>query len=158
MTPQRPAAALVRPNPTVNGSVAHDGLPFKLFAAEQSCSGLNPLRIQRLNDPKLRRPISPIPARATLSSAGFLHRMARPIAVTGTYLISLLTSRYNVLRCRPRCFAISATQQTLSSHRGNFITFLPCLIDDISSTKLVCHWQLESKTPNTALEPTPTAP
>ncbi len=88
MPPQSSATPFVRPNPTVNGLVAHHGLALKL-SPPNNLFGTQPLANQSLNRRKLRRPIKPVPPRSLLSSTGLLHRMARPIAAIMRRLIPL---------------------------------------------------------------------
>jgi hypothetical protein len=79
MPPQGPATPFIRPNPTVNRLVTHDGLSLKR-SPSHNLFGTKPLANQRLNRPKLRRPISPVPTGTSLSPARFLNRMAGAIA------------------------------------------------------------------------------
>jgi hypothetical protein len=120
--PQAPAAPFIRPNPTVNGLVAHDGLPLKL-APPNDLFGTKPLANQRRNRPKLRRPIPPVPPRAALASARLLHRMARAIPPIMRRLIPL---HLPIQRATmpPKMFRHRCHPQTLPPHRGQLITFL----------------------------------
>src|SRR5471032_3010405 len=60
VSPQSPATPFIRPNPTVNGLVAHHGLTLKL-SPSNNLFGTKPLANQRLNRRKLTRPIKPVP-------------------------------------------------------------------------------------------------
>src|SRR5207247_18153 len=86
--PQGPFTPLIPPNPAVNRLMAHHPLPFTV-APPNNLLRTDSLPDQRLNGPKFRWPISPVPPRAAPSSAGFLHRVAGSIAAIVHRLIPL---------------------------------------------------------------------
>ena len=86
--PQAAATVFIRPNPTVNGLVAHHRLPRKL-AASHDLFRTKPLANQGFNRCKRRRPIPPVPPGALLPSTGFLHRMTGAITPIMRRLIPL---------------------------------------------------------------------
>jgi hypothetical protein len=122
VSPQGSATSFIGPNPTVNRLVAHHRLAIKL-APTHNLFGTKPLANQRLNRPKLGRPIKPVPPRSALSATRFLHRMRRPIVaiIHRTIPLHLPIQRATM---PPKMFCHRCHQQSLLPHRGYFIAFL----------------------------------
>jgi hypothetical protein len=120
--PQGSATPFIGPNPTVNGLVAHHGLPLKL-APPHNLFGAKSLTNQRLNRPKFRRSIPPVPTGSSFSSARFLDRMTgaiaaimhRPIPLHLPVQRATMPTKMFRHRCHPHM---------LLSHCAKLITFL----------------------------------
>jgi hypothetical protein len=120
--PQVPAAPLILPNPTVDRLVAHHPLTFTL-SPPNDLLWAETFPKHGLNRCKFRRPMPPVPAGATCSSARLFHRVCGSIVTIMHGLISLhLTIQRATMP--PKMTRHLCQPHTLPPHRGNLIPLL----------------------------------